>query len=108
MNWNRREFLRHVALAGSAGLGHMRPVRARAEPGPPSSVPVKGRRRLASAIEVRHGVPQIVVNGKVEAPLRFFDGRASGVAPLRAAGGPEWRACSPRRTSPVAAQTVAA
>src|SRR5438874_7028796 len=108
MNWNRREFLRHVALAGSAGLGHMRPVRAGAEPGPPSSVPLKGRRRLASAIEVRHGVPQIVVNGKVEAPLLFFHGRVSGVAPLTADVGPEWREYEFSFSAPVTDDNVAA
>src|SRR5262245_37972862 len=91
MNWDRREFLRHVALAWSAGFGHMRPVRARAETSAPSSVPLTGRRRLVSAIEVRHGVPQMVVNGKVEAPLLFFHGRVQGIAPLPVDVGPEWR-----------------
>ena len=69
----------------------MRPVRARAETGPPSPVPLKGRRPLVSAVEMRHGVPQMVVNGKVEAPLLFFHGRVPGIAPLTADVGPEWR-----------------
>ena len=76
---SRREFLQTVILAGSAGLLG-RTNRAATDPTPGPSVPVPGNVPLRSAIEMRDGVPQMVVNGRVEAPFLLFHGHVPGTA----------------------------
>ena len=72
---SRRAFLQKVILAGSAALlgGGQRPCTA----APPAEREGK-RATLRAAIELRDGVPQMVVDGNVEAPFFLFHGHLPG------------------------------
>ena len=73
---SRRAFLQRVILAGSAALlgGWQRPSTAAASPAAREG----NRATLRAAIELRDGVPQMVVDGKVEAPFFLFHGHLPG------------------------------
>lgn len=46
---------------------------------------------LVSAVEVRSGVPRMVVNGKVVPPLLLYHGSVFGMAPMTVDVGPQWK-----------------
>ena len=99
--WSRRDFLRSAALVGSAGYMGLRLDRALANSVPLSLVPVSGEGRLVSAIEVRNGLPQMVVNGKVEVPLLFFHGSVFRTTAMTVEVGTEWKEYGFSFTAPV-------
>jgi beta-galactosidase len=88
--WSRREFLCSTVVGGTAGLLASPVDSARGSLLLLAGAPRPASGRLVSAVEVRQGVPRMVVNGRVMPPFLFFHGSIGGVAPKIVDVGPQW------------------